>query len=72
MTLSGIVIDANLEQPKKAPSPILVKLLLFVGKVIDVNLEQLWKAELSLLVTLFGIVIDVNLDNQRKSHYQYS
>jgi hypothetical protein len=57
VTLVGITILVNEEQPEKAPAAILVTL---VGIVILVNPVQLWKALAAILVTLVGIVILVN------------
>ena len=54
---AGSSIDANEEQPSKAPLPMLVRL---AGSSIDVNEEQSLKAYPPILVRPAGSSIDVN------------
>ena len=54
VTLLGIVIDAKLEQPAKARSPIVITLS---GMVIDAKPEQSRNAPSPILVMLLGMIV---------------
>jgi hypothetical protein len=66
VTLVGIVILVNEEQPEKLLIPMEVNLEP-LGIVILVNPLQLWKALTGILVTLVGIVILVNVEQPEKA-----
>ena len=65
LTLSGMTIEVRLEQPEKAPPPMLVTL---EGILMEVRLEQPLKALFPMLVTLEGILMEVRLERPLKAY----
>ena len=66
VTLVGIVIDVNPEQPENAEPPMLVTLS---GIVTDVSPEQSSNAQSPMLVTLSGIVTDLRPEQPENAQF---